>query len=153
MISLSVRARAILAVLGISVPLGLISVAPGGLHAILDGIFLGSVLAVALWIVRAVCCCLSSGQLLKRFSSCVRTRKATTAALILVGIMGSSTVAEAAEPAPPVPPPGPTINSVIVPYEVGSDSNSAQRVLLSREQALHRPTASSTRHSTTASST
>ena len=136
MISLSVRARAILAVLGISVPLGLISVAPGGLHSILDGIFLGSVLAVALWIVRATCNCLSSGELLKRFSPGVDAKKATTAALILAAVMNSSTVAEAAEPAPPVPPPGSAINSVIVPYEAGSDSNSAQRVLLSREQFI-----------------
>ncbi|MFT5324778.1 MAG: hypothetical protein ACI8P0_002643 [Planctomycetaceae bacterium] len=136
MISLSVRARAILAVLGISVPLGLISVAPGGLHAILDGIFLGSVLAVALWIVRATCNCLSSGELLKRFASGVDANKATTVALILGAAMNSSTVADAAEPAPPVPPLGPAINSVIVPYEAGSDSNSAQRVLLSREQFI-----------------
>ena len=136
MLSLSVRARAILAVLGISVPLGLISVAPGGLHAILDGIFLGSVVAVALWVIRAVCKCLSSGQLLKRFASSVDARKATTAVLILAAIMGSFTVARAAEPAPPVPPPGPSINSVIVPYEAGSDSNAAQRVLLSREQFI-----------------
>ena len=136
MISLSVRARAILAVLGISVPLGLISVAPGGIHAILDGIFLGSVLAVSLWTVRAVCNCLSSGQLLKRFASSVDARKATTAALIVAGIFGSSTSAGAAEPAPPVPPPVPSINSVIVPYEAGSDSNLAQRVLLSREQFI-----------------
>lgn len=136
MISLSVRARAILAVLGISVPLGLISVAPGGLHAILDGIFLGSVVAVALWIVRAVCNSLSSGQLIKRFASGVETKKATTAALIFVGLVGSSTMTNAAEPAPPVPAKGSSINSVIVPYEAGSDSNLAQRVLLSREQFI-----------------
>ncbi|MDA0919095.1 MAG: hypothetical protein O2945_08495 [Planctomycetota bacterium] len=136
MLSLSVRVRAILAVLGISVPLGLISVAPGGLHAILDGVFLGSVVAVALWIVRAVCNCLSSGQLFKKFASGVDARKATTAALFLAGVLSGSAVASAAEPAPPVPPPGPSINSVIVPYEAGSDSNSAQRVLLSREQFI-----------------
>ncbi len=136
MISLSVRTRAILAVLGISVPLGLISVAPGGLHAILDGIFLGSVVAVVLWGVRAVFNCLSSGQVLKRFSSNVDARKTSAAALILAGFLSSSAVASAAEPAPPVPPPGPSINSVIVPYEAGSDSNSAQRVLLSREQFI-----------------
>ena len=136
MISLSVRVRAILAVLGISVPLGLISVAPGGLHAILDGIFLGAVAAVALWIGRAICNCLSSEQLLKRFASGVDTKKATNATLIFVGIVGSSTMANAAEPAPPVPAPGPSINSVIVPYEADSDSGSAQRVLLSREQFI-----------------
>tara|TARA_R110002072_G_scaffold284587_1_gene449020 strand:- start:42968 stop:51175 length:8208 start_codon:yes stop_codon:yes gene_type:complete len=136
MISLSVRTRAILAVLGIAVPLGLISVAPGGLHAILDGIFLGSVVAVVLWGVRAVCRSLSAGQLLKRFTSSVDARKATTAALIIAGVLSGSAVANAAEPAPPVPPPASSIDSVIVPYETGSDANSAQRVLLSREQFL-----------------
>lgn len=136
MISLSVRARAILAVLGISVPLGLISVAPGGIHAVLDGIFLGAVLAVALWILRAVCNCFSSGEFLKRFAPGVDAKKATTAALILIAIVGNSTIASAAEPAPPVPQPEPSINSVIVPYEAGADSSSAQRVLLSREQFI-----------------
>lgn len=136
MISLSVRARAILAVLGISVPLGLISVAPGGFHAILDGIFLGSVVAVALWIARAGLSCLASGNLLNRVVRDVDSRKATSAALILIGILGSSTMTNAAEPTPPVLAPDAAANSVIVPYEAGSDSNSAQRVLLSREQFI-----------------
>ncbi len=72
----------------------------------------------------------------KKFASGVDARKATTAALFLAGVLSGSAVASAAEPAPPVPPPGPSINSVIVPYEAGSDSNSAQRVLLSREQFI-----------------
>ncbi|MGZ0168589.1 MAG: hypothetical protein ACKVHE_03445 [Planctomycetales bacterium] len=136
MISLSVRARAILAVLGVSVPLGLISVAPVGVHTILDGIFLGSVVAIALWIVRAVFNCLASGCLHRRFMPDVDARKGAATVLMLAALAGGSTMAEAAEPAPPVPPPGPSINSVIIPYEAGSDSNSAQRVLLSREQFI-----------------
>jgi hypothetical protein len=136
MISLSVRARAILAVLGISVPLGLISVAPAGFHAILDGVFLGSVMAVALWIVRAVFNCLASGCLTRRFMPDVDARKGATAVLILAALASGSTMVQAAEPAPPVSSPGPSINSVIIPYETGSDSSSAQRVLLSREQFI-----------------
>ena len=136
MISLSVRARVILAVLGISIPLGLVSVAPGGTHAVLDGIFLGSVLAVGLWIVRAGFNCLASGQLLRRCAASVKARKGATATLIFAALVGGSAAVDAAEPAPPVPAVEPPTNSVIVPYEAGADADSAERVLLTRDQFL-----------------
>lgn len=136
MISLSVRFRAILAVLGISIPLGLVSVAPGGTHAILDGVFLGSVVAVGLWVVRGGFNCLASGQILRRCAGNVETRKGATATLIFAALLGSSANVEAAEPAPLVPTAKPTMKSVIVPYEAGSDTNSAERVLLTRTQFL-----------------
>ncbi len=136
MINLSVRARAILAVLGISIPLGLVSVAPGGTHAILDGVFLGSVVAVGLWIVRAGLTCLTSGQLLKKCVTTVEARKGAAATLIFAAALGSSTDVLAAEPAPPVPTVKRAANSVIVPYESGADADSAERVLLTREQFL-----------------
>lgn len=136
MISLPVRARAILAVLGISIPLGLVSVAPGGTHAILDGVFLGSVVAVGLWIVRACLNCVVSGQLLKKCGANVEARKGAAATLLFAALLGNSTTVEAAEPAPPVPTVKPATNSVIVPYEAGADADSAERVLLTREQFL-----------------
>ncbi|NQV26404.1 MAG: hypothetical protein HQ518_18775 [Rhodopirellula sp.] len=139
MIGLSVRARAILAVLGISVPLALISIAPSEFHAILDGVFLGSVAAVSLWIVRAGFNGLGAAPFLRRFTPGNGIKKGTaTAALLVAAFVGSSTSAEAAEPAPapPVPPQPTTTNSVIVPYEAGSDSSVAQRVLLTREQFI-----------------
>ncbi|MDA1164426.1 MAG: hypothetical protein O3B13_15135 [Planctomycetota bacterium] len=137
MISLSARTKAILAVLGISVPLSLISVAPSGLHAILDGVFLGSVSAAVLWVLRAVFQCLSFRQLVRRFSECVGRRKGAGAALLLLALAGSSSLAQAAEPVtPPVPPQPPVTNTVIVPYEPGADIDAAERVLLSREQFI-----------------
>jgi hypothetical protein len=137
MLGLSVRARAILAVLGISVPLGLVSVAPAGLHAILDGVFLGSATAAALWIARAGFNCLRSGELLKRLIANARIRKGASTALMLVIFGGSSTLVDAAEPAPPKKPAQkPAPNTVIIPYEAGSDVGAAERVLLSREQFM-----------------
>lgn len=136
MINLSVRARAILAVLGIAVPLGLISVAPNGLHATLDGVFMGSVVAVALWIVRAVYNCVGSSSLLRRLASSTDLQKGASAGLILVALACGPSSACAAEPAPPVPPQQPATNSVIIPYEVGSNSDLADRVLLTREQFI-----------------
>lgn len=134
MINLSVRARAILAVLGISIPLGLVSVAPGETHAILDGVFLGSVVAVSLWIVRAGLNCLASGQLLKKCVVNIEASKGATATLIFAAVLGSSTDVLAAEPASTVPTVKPAANSVIVPYHSGADS--AERVLLTRDQFL-----------------
>jgi hypothetical protein len=136
MINLSVRARAILAVLGISIPLGLVSVAPGGTHAILDGVFLGSVVAVGLSIVRAGLTCLTSGQLLKKCVANVKARKGAAATLIFAAVLGSSTDVLAAEPAPRVPTVKRSANSVVVPYESGADADSAERVLLTRDQFL-----------------
>jgi hypothetical protein len=134
MINLSIRTRAILAVLGISIPLGLVSVAPGETHSILDGVFLGSVVAVSLWIIRAGLNCLASGQLLKRCEVNIKVSKEATAALIFAAVLGSSTDVLAAEPAPTVSPVKPAANSVIVPYHSGADS--AERVLLTRDQFL-----------------
>ncbi len=134
MINLSIRTRAILAVLGISIPLGLVSVAPGETHSILDGVFLGSVVAVSLWIIRAGLNCLASGQLLKRCEVNIKASKEATAALIFAAVLGNSTDVLAAEPAPTVSPVKPAANSVIVPYHSGADS--AERVLLTRDQFL-----------------
>ena len=140
MLGLSVRARSILAVLGIAVPLSLISVAPGGFHTILDGVFLGSVAAVALWMARAIFNCLGSFPILQRFTSNAGVRKGASAALMLAAFCSGTAAVNAAEPAPPVPPPvppqQPMPNSVIVPYEAGTNSGAAERVLLTREQFL-----------------
>lgn len=147
MLGLSVRVRAILAVMGIAVPLSLISVAPAGTHIILDGVFLGSVVAVGLWFLRAVCSGLKA-LFARRFRT-GRTHQGGIAAMVLLAtIVGGDVSVEAAEPAPPqnserqvVPqappvPPFPASKSVIVPYEAGTSAEKAERVLLTREQFL-----------------
>lgn len=137
MLSLSVRARAILAVLGIALPLGLISVAPAGLHVFLDGIFLGSLVAVGLWIVRAVLLWTGSRQWLRNLASDSSVQKRASTAVVLIALAGGSSSVNAAEPAaPPIPPEKPATNTVIVPYLAGTDASAAERVLLTREQFI-----------------
>lgn len=142
MVGLSLRTRAIMAVLGIAVPLSLISVAPAWAHVILDGVFLGSVVAVTLWVMRAICrgCSTVSARCINRASG---LRQGISASLMLAVVIGSGTVLDAAEPAKPsgkpqqpVVPTEPSANSIIVPYEAGSSADKAERVLLTREQFL-----------------
>ena len=50
--SRSAIAKMVVAILGITLPMGLVTVLPVAVHAYLDGVFVGICLGVALWIVR-----------------------------------------------------------------------------------------------------
>lgn len=89
-IKVAARWRGLLAVLGITLPLGLVAVTPPACHVVLDGLFLGSLLAACVWGGRAL--------LVYEIDWCKRTfckRAAQTAALFCAALMTAS--ANAAE--------------------------------------------------------
>ena len=145
----SFRVRAILVTVGMTLPLALISVAPPILHNVLDGVFLGSVLTLTLWLARAIlngarscfrsCCCAS---LLRWVPRCCRPGPASGLILFAATLGWPATMQ--AQPAAPVQQagsPGKTPVSarpdgLVIPYEAGTDPIQAGRILLTREHFL-----------------
>jgi len=87
------QTRAVLAILGLSLPVALISVAPLAIHPVLDGVFLGAVLSLALWLLRAVYQFLrqpSAVERIRRLATSAKTRTAASMILFLI-VSGSST--------------------------------------------------------------
>lgn len=152
------KARLIAVVLCVTLPLGLVSVAPAVWHVALDGIFLGAVAALLLWLCRTVCLGIGRSRLGARVKSAVAQSapKSTTAALlVVVGFLAAndSQIAlaqpptnQAAQPqaeqrALPQPKADPSEVGaseprVLIPYVPGQDPLLADRVLLTREQFL-----------------
>ncbi len=137
MLGASLRTRVIFAVLCITLPLGLVSIAPDALHAVLDGVFLGGLLAVALWIARALLNLLRRFGLHEVLALPLRWAEKRMAGVLLLSLILSQ-AAVAAEPpvvAPPVPPVVPRTD-VIVPFDPAQNPELADRVLLTREQFI-----------------
>lgn len=136
-LSASVQVRAVLAILGIGLPVSLISVAPLAIHPVLDGVFLGGVLSVTLWLLRAVYQFFQKPSALERVRRAAsRSSVSSSASLILFALISgwATGAVEAAEQAPPAP--APQAKGVVVPYDPSAGPLDAERVLLSREQFL-----------------
>ncbi len=136
-IKVAARWRGLLAVLGITLPLGLVAVTPPACHVVLDGLFLGSLLAAFVWGGRAL--------LLHEIQWCKKVfckRSAQVAALLCVAFVTSTANAQ---PQPGAPAPtsanakpvaAPEVNgskTIVVPVDDAKDPTKAERVLLSRE--------------------
>jgi hypothetical protein len=137
MLGASLRTRAIVSVLCVTLPLGLVSVAPDALHAVLDGVFLGGLLALALWIARAALNFLRRVSIKTLLTTPLGQATKTSAGLLLAFAVFAAT-AHAAEPpatSPPVPPAAPRTD-VIVPFDPAQNPELADRVLLTREQFI-----------------
>lgn len=135
----SARWRAVMCVLGIALPLALVTIAPASWQMLLDGMFIGVVATILLWCVRALLP-KSSPQPMKvpRF-----WRRATaTTPLLLALITGYGDVASAQEQVKPVivPSPAPPIvvvpktTTIYVPFDVGSDPLSASKVFVPQDE-------------------
>ncbi|MBI1314224.1 hypothetical protein GC176_23260 [bacterium] len=148
MLGASLRMRAIVAVLCITLPLGLVSIAPDALSVVLDGVFLGGLLSVGLWLGRAVLNFLRRVSLKALLTSPIGRTSGTAAGLLLALLVlcepavaaeppATQPGAPAIQPAPPVPPvQKPPRTDVIVPFDPAQNPAFADRVLLTREQFI-----------------
>ena len=133
MLGASLRTRAIVSVLCVTLPLGLVSVAPDALHAVLDGVFLGGLLALTLWIARAILNFLRRVRLKRLLTTPLGQASQTSAGLLLAFVVSSGTVFAADPPAGSPPAPR---TDVIVPFDPAQNPELADRVLLTREQFI-----------------
>lgn len=113
------------AVIGVAAPWGLVLIAPQGVQNLLDGVFFGTIAAVAIWAGEALCTC------------CDRccgwrcgTKTTGIAAIALGGLIGGGSVDAQETPAKPSAP------IVVVPYEAGADPTASERILLPHETFL-----------------
>lgn len=140
-IRLSRQWRGVIAALGITVPLGLVSIAPAQWHPILDGIFLGSVVALSLWALRGWVRKVRTIWDIVTVSDINRVARTASgfllAALIWQHVVSNEALAQPAPNAPaaqpPVVPPVRPTRSIIVPYVDAKNPQKAEQVLLSRE--------------------
>ncbi|TWU12060.1 hypothetical protein CA54_08760 [Symmachiella macrocystis] len=139
-------ARAAVAVLGLSLPLGLAALAPPNWMPALDGVFLGTLAGIAVWIaIPMIRECFDGEQslggtlktsILKRTATLLLVSLITTA---LTGPLQADENQEAtprsktriAKPVPPIVSPQPIREpSIVIPYDTGSDATAAERIFL-----------------------
>lgn len=126
----SISVRIGLLILGFMVPMAIVPVAPSAWLNILDGVCLGTLIVLALWLIRG------SVQLCCRCVACCFKPRSTVAATVLALILASSNDFEllADDPAPAVPASSAT--TLIVPFDAGTEPLASERVFLSHEQFL-----------------
>lgn len=145
MIRISRRWRGIVAALGVTVPLGLVSVAPAHWHPILDGVFLGSLVALTLWALRGFIRKVRTLGDIVTVSDINGVARSTPALLLAAALcwqgLSSDVLAQPKANANPnapmadtaaVPPAAPT-HSIVFPYTDPKHPLQAEQVLLSRE--------------------
>lgn len=125
----ALRTRAVLAVLGITLPIALVSVAPGRFHLVLEGVLLGTLAAVLLWMLRAaVTCCSTTGCPWSARHAAKTVAQTSVVVMLLSGLVHAED--SPATPEPALPP------AIVVPYDPAKSPADAERVLLTREQFL-----------------
>lgn len=148
--------RALFGAMGIATPLALVSIAPIGWYLWLDGVFLGAVAGVLLWIIAALvaACETCCAPLLKRRSA-TQVGMLFLTALTLHGIAHDGLAQKTAPaqattnraqrrppivvpPRPPQTPPQPKLStpSAIFPYDPAEDALTAERVFLPHAEYL-----------------
>lgn len=143
------KSRIVVSVLAITLPLGLVSIAPVSWHAILDGIFLGAIGALLIWLCRTMCQAFGNSTAGRKIKTLVartagdtarRASKSSGTTLLVVSVLlGLPSNLHAADP--PAQPAGQkaaivTQPRVLIPYVPGQDPLLADRVLLTRAQFL-----------------
>ena len=127
----SISIRIALATLGLTIPLALLPLAPLNWQPVLDGLFLGTPVAIGLWSLRGCVqccgryCCGCCSRLVK-----LDPRTVTTL-LTLSLVLSQTVIAAGQEPAATPPPAGTTL---IVPFDAGTEPLASERVFLSQEQ-------------------
>ncbi|MEO1998396.1 MAG: hypothetical protein ABGZ17_24385, partial [Planctomycetaceae bacterium] len=126
----SFRFKSIMASMGMTVPLALLTITPGWLHVFLDGLFLGAICGTALWSLRSVVGTLQ--RWLRPWRS-ARKMVVTGTLMLSFALAGLGSHALHAAPQNPVSQraaPQPPVTTIIVPYEDGQDPLAARRVYL-----------------------
>jgi len=135
--------KAVLAVLGLTLPLALVTLMPVAAQIWLDGIFFGTIGGLILWFIRCAVSWLATndvehGEATGR--AAVSGAKPAAIGLLLVAIVlsnRSAFAAEEANAAPIVRPiPRPHREGVVLPYDSTKDPLSADRVFLDRRTFL-----------------
>ncbi len=146
MIRISRRWRGIIAALGVTVPLGLVSVAPAHWHPILDGVFLGSLVALTLWAMRGFIRKVRTLGDIVTVSDINGVARSTPALLLAATLCWQGLCGHVlAQPKPNANPnapmtaapaaaaPAPATRSIVFPYTDPKHPLQAEQVLLSRE--------------------
>ncbi len=137
-------ARAAVAVIGITGPLALASLAPPHWLSAIDGLFLGTLAGIGVWIAAPICQSLFSGGESwggKLKSSIAARFAAMLLALMTVGLATDNLHAEdqpqksaAVKTSKPVPPKSMPQPSVVIPYDAAGDPLAAERIFLPYEK-------------------
>ena len=122
--------KSLLILIGVLLPIACSALFPVQFQEILDGVFAGSLLAGFLWGVEWIVRLLRSE--IKTLRCSAETKQATIASLMLLGTLLSDPAAVFAQKKPAVEPRLP--QNLVVPYEVGTDPLSSQRIFLSRKE-------------------
>ena len=132
--------RAAIGVIGLTGPLGLVSLAPTLLLPALDGIFLGTLGGMILWLAIPLCRTLFSGE--RSLGGAIKAAVHHRITAVLLAALLSSTMETALhaaekKPAPPTPktkPVAPIIKpsqpTIVIPYDAAGDPLQAERVFL-----------------------
>ena len=117
-----------LATLGLALPLAVLPLAPMSWQAAIDGLFVGTLVASLIWLIRG-------GVSLFQSRVLKNSVKAVALAMALVGCFSSETFADDVPPvasAKPVTTSTPT--TLIVPFDAGTEPLASERVFLSHDQ-------------------
>ena len=128
------RSKIAMATFGIVVSLALMPLVPTTWQVILDGVFLGTLVAVVLWLIRTctLCCprCCSFSVKAKTVQVCV-----TLATLLSLTDSVFAEEKQAAPNAKPMTDPRPA-TTLVIPFDAGAEPLASERVFLSHEQFL-----------------
>lgn len=146
----SLATRLTFAAIGLTLPLALLPLVPHALQVVLDGVFFGSIVATAFWLLIpivqclekccATCCCWTATRVPPTGSS-------TAAGLLIVAILLSGEASaqkspseqakpaqQAAQPTPnnsqPLIPPVKQQTTLVVPFDAGTDPLASERIIL-----------------------
>ena len=145
------KSRAVLGILGITVPMAAGSLLPELWCVYLDGVLLGSIAGVALWCIRAIVEWLGSlrGRLRLRRWRAGKAAASTSVALLILSSLCVTpavfagkppsqhpTVPKTAEDASVPSPPLPETPTIVVPYDPAKGPSSAEQVLIPHSEFL-----------------
>jgi len=128
----SAAVRTVVGVLGLTLPLALVSLVPVSLLPYLDGLFLGAAAGLALWLILAVA--RYSGRIWSAMNRNLTAKPTAALWLIAAGVVAFSATGYAQESKavakPPTALPFVPRDAILVPFDDGTDPLKSERVFL-----------------------